>query len=144
MANIKPASLGLISFLMALFFLVLPARAENWVEMTFGGMTKFFYDSDSAYVDIATGLVVVKTAVWVSKNDAYQYTLTANDCSRWKYYFLGTIVDDAWIYDTDGNLEVSSISGPDTYIGRVAQWACDNYNNHPSGNIPFDFRLSNY
>ena len=144
MANIKPASLKLTFILMGLIFLTLPARAENWVEITFGGMTKFFYDSDSAFVDIATGLVVVKTAVWVTENDAYQYSLTANDCSRWEYYFLGIIVDDAWIYDNYGDVEVSSISGPDTYIGRVAQWACDNYNNHPPGNIPFDFRLSNY
>lgn len=147
MANIKPKALGFISFLMGLFLLVFPARAENWVETTVAGYENepTFYDSDSAYVDVATGLVVIeKAAMPASAGGEFWYYLTAYDCSRWEYYSLGILQNEGWWYDLYGELEVTRISGPPTAIGQTAKWACDNYNSHPAGNIPFDFKFSNY
>ena len=144
MKKITPVLLGLIPFFLALLFLVLPARAENWVEVSAVGGEQTFYDSDSSYIDIATGLVVINTAVWLAGEDDYSYALLAYDCSRWEQYVLGFIMDGIWQYDTYGELEVNYISDPTSPAEKLAQWACNNYNNHPSGNIPFDFILSNY
>ena len=62
MKKITPIILGLSSFFCGLIFLVLPAWAENWVETTVLESEPTFFDSDSAYVDVATGLVVVEFA----------------------------------------------------------------------------------
>lgn len=144
MSNIKLTALGLISFLMALLFLALPAQAENWVETTVSGGPQTFYDSDSAFVDYATGLAVVKQAAWAAVYAEYLYVLYAYDCSDWNYYTLGILEPEGWKYDYYGEMGVNSITNPRSTTWIISRSICANYNNLPSGNIPFDFKLSNY
>ena len=144
MKKITPVILGLSSFFCGLIFLVLPALADNWVETTVLESEPTFFDADSAYVDVATGLVVVEFAGKFAGGDDFWYVLYAYDCSRWVRYMIGDLQSEGWWYDLYGELEERSIYAPDTPGGQTAQWACDNYDSHPSGNIPFDFKFSNY
>ena len=144
MKKITPAILGFITFIFGLLFLALPALAENWVETTVTGGDQTFYDADSAYVDVATGLVVVELVGWAVEYDDWLYSIHAFDCSRWETYILGALDATGWVYDYYGDMGVSSIAHPATSEGQAAQWACNNYNSHRSGNIPFDFNFSNY
>jgi len=139
MATIKTAVLASI-----VLFLVFPAHAENWVEITVPGGAQAFYDSDSAFLDYTTRLAVVKQAVWADQYNEYLYTLNAYDCSRWEYYTLGILKPEGWLYDYYGEMGVDSIANPYSATWKIAQWICTNYNNHPSGTIPFEFKFSNY
>lgn len=140
MKIIKALWLAVISLL----FLSLPAWGENWVETTVTRGPQTFYDSDSPYIDNATRLAIIKQAAWADDYNEYLYTLHAYDCAAWKVYIIGIIEPEGWFYDRSGEMGVRTIANPATPEGQVARWLCDNYNNHPPGNIPFDFKFSNY
>lgn len=141
MANIKPAALWLISFLLGLLFFVLPAQAENWLEITTGGKDKTFYDTDNAIVDIETGLVVVRTAILPEGKDEYWYIEVAFNCIRNTYYVISTLEDGTWLFFREIGEEYSS-TDTSSYGWTISKWACDNYYNHPRISAYFPDRFN--
>ncbi|MEE8295041.1 MAG: hypothetical protein V3R64_04970 [Sphingomonadales bacterium] len=137
MAPIKTALIGFISL-----FLVFPAQAENWVEVTAVGQGQSFYDSDSAFVDYYSGLVIVEMATWLAENDDFSYIMEGFDCSRWEFYFVALSTPEGWQYDVNQEFGVTPLGDPTSPLSKAARWACDNYNLFPKNNLPFVFELS--
>ena len=141
MKKITPVILALGSFLLGLLFLVLPAWAENWVEVSHSGRAKTFYDTDNAIVDTATGLVIVRTAIMPEGKDEYWYVEVAFNCFRDTYYVISTLEDGTWLYFRDIGEEYSS-TDRSSYGWTISRWACDNYNSHPSVSAQFPERFN--
>lgn len=137
MANIKTAILSLI-----FLFLVFPAQAENWVEVTADGRNQSFYDSDSAFVDTNSGLVIVEMASWLVEEGDFTYTLQGFDCARWQFYFVGLLTPEGWKYDVNRDFEVNPIGDSTSPVAKTARWACNSYEPLPLDTLPFNFDLS--
>ncbi len=137
MASIKTALISLI-----FLFLIFPAWGENWVEVTAVGRDQSFYDSDSAFVDYYSGLVVIEMATWMAAEDDYTYLLEGFDCSRQQHYVVGLLTSEGWKYDVYRDFEVSTMGDPTSPFAKTARWACDNYYSLPKDSLPFDCQLS--
>ncbi|MHA1544489.1 MAG: hypothetical protein ACTSU8_05090 [Alphaproteobacteria bacterium] len=138
MKMIKALLLAVIS----LFFLSLPAWGENWVEVTADGRNQAFYDSDSAFIDTNSGLVIVEMAAWLPEDDNYTYIMQGFDCSRWQFYVIALSTPEGWKYDVNREFEVKPITDPTSPISKTARWACDSNEPLPLDTLPFNFQLS--
>lgn len=83
-----------------------PALAQNWEEVS---PDLYYYDPDSAFVDMESGVVVVETAMRGEAND-YDYDLVGIDCDGWNVYGLAT-------RGADGNYRVYENWGIDPTVG---------------------------
>lgn len=111
-------------FLLCLIFFPASAQAATWEEVW---PDAYYFNSDSTFVDLESGLIFVEVAGWEADMGDYRYTFMAIDCTRWESFAVAAFMNDHYRYFENWQTDPRNAAGPlgDTsYMAMTAQRIC--------------------
>jgi hypothetical protein len=111
-------------FLLSLLFFPITAQAEAWEEVW---PDQYYFNSDTAFVDLETGFVFFEVAAWDSAEGDYHYSFMAVDCTRWESFAVAAFLNGSYLYmegwQTDPRLAAGPL-GDTSYMAMTSRRVC--------------------